>query len=91
MSEDLRLSLAFVALMQPGLLAGFGVAAWLVKRNAYGDFAPTWGIPDNPEETQRQWVERKGSLERGIIRAWHIALVACPVIFVAIVVLLAVA
>jgi len=90
-SEDLRLSLAFVALIQPGVMAGFGVAAWLAKRNAYGDYAPTWGKPDHPEEVQRQWTERQASLNRRIIRAWHVALIVCPVIFVAIAVVLATA
>jgi hypothetical protein len=91
MSEDFRFALGFAAVMMPGILAGTGVAAWLVKRNAWGDYAPIFGNPDNPELLQRRWVERMAVINRRILRAWRIALIACPVLFVAIVVLLAVA
>jgi hypothetical protein len=91
MSEGVQEALAVVALMMPGVLAGVGVMAWLVKRNAYGDYAPILGNPDNPEEIQRRWAERKVVMDRRIMRAWRVALIACPVLFVAIVVLLLVA
>lgn len=79
MSDDLRLSVAFVAALMPGVLAGIGVFAWLTKRKAYGDYPPIVG---NPEEIQRLWTERWDDMERRTMRAWRVALIACPVLFV---------
>lgn len=89
MSEGTQWNLGFALFMVTTLVLVMGFWIWVDKRSSIWDQSPNWGLTDDNAADQRSYSAWRLRYLRGATKAWHVGVIACAILWVSYVVLVA--